>query len=131
MRKSELLLFFLFCFILGLNPLKRARPFNFNVVNMFGGAGTMTQITALREVCEIVVGTPGRIIHFMKKKYLKPINVRPSFIIIFSPQNVQVRFLCLDEADKMLDMGFETQVRSICGQLRPDRQTTMFSATFR
>lgn len=43
----------------------------------------------------------------------------------------KVRFLCLDEADKMLDMGFETQVRSICGQLRPDRQTTMFSATFR
>jgi hypothetical protein len=43
---------------------------------MFGGAGTMTQITALREVCEIVVGTPGRIIHFMKKKYLKSYNVR-------------------------------------------------------
>jgi ATP-dependent RNA helicase DDX42 len=39
--------------------------------------------------------------------------------------------LCLDEADKMLDMGFEMQVRSICGQLRPDRLTLMFSATFR
>jgi ATP-dependent RNA helicase DDX42 len=58
----------------------------------------------------------GRIIHFMKKKYLKPFGVK---------------ILCLDEADKMLDMGFEAQVRSICGQLRPDRLTLMFSATFK
>ncbi len=92
------------------------RPFNFAVVNLFGGSGTMAQITALREPCEFVVGTPGRIIHFLRKRYLRA---------------SKVRFLCLDEADKMLDMGFEMQVRSICGQLRPDRLTLMFSATFR
>ncbi len=92
------------------------KPFNFTVVNLFGGSGTMGQITALREPCEIVVGTPGRVIHFLRKRYLKA---------------SRVRFLCLDEADKMLDMGFEQQVRSVCGQLRPDRLTLMFSATFR
>ena len=38
--------------------------------------------------------------------------------------------MCLDEADRMLDMGFEDQVRKICGQIRPDRQTLLWSATW-
>ncbi|RNC30996.1 ATP-dependent DEAD/H RNA helicase, partial [Trypanosoma cruzi] len=42
----------------------------------------------------------------------------------------RVTYLVLDEADRMLDMGFEPQVRAICGQIRPDRQTLMFSATW-
>lgn len=92
------------------------KPFNFRVVNMFGGSGTMSQVQALKECCEIVVGTPGRVIHFLRKRHLR---------------SSLIKCLCLDEADKMLDMGFEGQVRSICGQLRPDRLTLMFSATFK
>merc|ERR1719335_669231 len=42
----------------------------------------------------------------------------------------RVTYLCLDEADRMLDMGFEDQVRKICGQVRPDRQTLLWSATW-
>merc|ERR1719436_1033419 len=42
----------------------------------------------------------------------------------------RVTYLVLDEADRMLDMGFEPQVRKICGQIRPDRQTLMWSATW-
>src|SRR4051794_32705402 len=42
----------------------------------------------------------------------------------------RVTYLVLDEADRMLNMGFETQVRSIVGQIRPNRQTLLFSATF-
>lgn len=42
----------------------------------------------------------------------------------------RVTYLVLDEADRMLDMGFEDQIRKILGQVRPDRQTLMFSATW-
>ncbi|CAG8752996.1 15688_t:CDS:2, partial [Acaulospora morrowiae] len=64
---------------------------------------------------EILVGTPGRIIDMIK---MKATNFR------------RVSFLVLDEADRMFDLGFEPQVRSICDNIRPDRQTLLFSATF-
>ena len=44
---------------------------------------------------------------------------------------LRTTYLVLDEADRMFDMGFEVQVRSICNHVRPDRQTLMFSATFK
>ena len=42
----------------------------------------------------------------------------------------RITYLVMDEADRMLDMGFEPQIRKIVSQIRPDRQTLMFSATW-
>lgn len=65
---------------------------------------------------EIVVATPGRMIDMVK---------------MGATNLTRVTFLVLDEADRMFDMGFEPQVRSICNHVRPDRQTLLFSATFK
>lgn len=62
------------------------------------------------------MATPGRIIDHIKG----------------GATNLQrVTFLVLDEADRMFELGFEPQVRSVCNHVRPDRQTLLFSATFR
>ena len=65
---------------------------------------------------EICVSTPARLIEFIKKKAVK-INTRCTFVVV-------------DEADRMLDLGFAPQLKSIIGQIRPDRQVVLFSATF-
>ncbi|XP_076348587.1 ATP-dependent RNA helicase DDX42 isoform X4 [Tachypleus tridentatus] len=82
----------------------------------FGGGSKWEQSKALQEGSDIVVATPGRMIDMIK---MKATNLE------------RVTFLVLDEADRMFDMGFEPQVRSICDHVRPDRQTLMFSATFK
>ena len=64
---------------------------------------------------EILIATPGRLIDFMDTNVT---NMR------------RITYLVLDEADRMLDMGFEQQLRKIVSHIRPDRQTLMFSATF-
>ncbi|KAJ7973071.1 DEAD-box ATP-dependent RNA helicase [Quillaja saponaria] len=68
----------------------------------------------LKAGCEIVVATPGRLIDMLKMKALTM---------------SRATYLVLDEADRMFDLGFEPQIRSIVGQIRPDRQTLLFSAT--
>ncbi|CAI5737793.1 unnamed protein product [Peronospora destructor] len=83
---------------------------------IYGGAGKWEQVQALNKGVEVVVATPGRLIEMIRKKT--------------APMN-RVTFVVLDEADRMFEMGFEPQLRSIIGQVRPDRQTLMFSATFR
>lgn len=65
--------------------------------------------------CQLVIGTPGRLIDFL---HTGELNLD------------QCSYLVLDEADRMLDMGFEPQIRQIINQTRPDRQTLMFSATW-
>ena len=82
---------------------------------VFGGASKHDQFKDLRAGAEIVVGTPGRLIDVAKAKH--------------GLRLTRVTYLALDEADRMLDMGFEAQVRSLCDAVRPDRQTAMFSAT--
>ena len=69
----------------------------------------------LREGAEIIIATPGRLIDMLEAGKT---NLR------------RVTYLVLDEADRMLDMGFEPQIRKIVSQIRPDRQTLMFSATW-
>merc|ERR1712048_503384 len=81
----------------------------------YGGVPKQNQARDLEDGVEIVIATPGRLIDFLEsgKTNLK-----------------RVTYLVLDEADRMLDMGFEPQVRKITSQVRPDRQTLMWSATW-
>eukprot|EP01028_Stygiella_incarcerata_P003348 TRINITY_DN16586_c0_g1_i1.p1 TRINITY_DN16586_c0_g1~~TRINITY_DN16586_c0_g1_i1.p1 ORF type:complete len:687 (-),score=202.87 TRINITY_DN16586_c0_g1_i1:44-2104(-) len=92
-----------------------ARDVGLRVVLFYGGTSQYEESRAMKDGCDIVVSTPGRLIDHLSKKSLNPKGCT---------------FLVLDEADKMFEMGFEPQVRSIMGQFRPDRQTVMFSATF-
>uniref|UniRef100_A0A1I8AFQ6 Helicase ATP-binding domain-containing protein n=1 Tax=Steinernema glaseri TaxID=37863 RepID=A0A1I8AFQ6_9BILA len=73
------------------------------------------QVSALRQGVDVLIGTPGRLRDFLDSGIT---NLR------------RCSYVVLDEADRMLDMGFEPQMRAILGQVRPDRQTLMFSATW-
>ena len=79
-----------------------------------GGARYKHQITALQKGCDVLVATPGRLIDLLDKKHT-------------SLENIQV--LVLDEADRMLDMGFWPSVHRIMEQLPKAHQTLLFSAT--
>lgn len=82
---------------------------------VFGGAPKREQARDLERGVEIVIATPGRLIDFLER----------------GTTNLQrCTYLVLDEADRMLDMGFEPQIRKIIDQIRPDRQTLMWSATW-
>ena len=93
-----------------------AKPFNIRVCAVFGGASKYEMKKALLEYPELVVATPGRLIDLIE---MKATNLQ------------RVTLLVVDEADRLLEMGFEHQVRSIMNNVRPDRQTLMFSATMR
>ncbi|KAK7010200.1 ATP-dependent RNA helicase DDX42, partial [Biomphalaria glabrata] len=95
---------------------KFGKVYNINVVCAYGGGSMWEQSKACQEGAEIIVATPGRLIDLVKKKVT---NL------------TRVTYLVYDEADRMFDMGFEAQVRSIADHVRPDRQTLLFSATFR
>eukprot|EP00285_Hemiselmis_virescens_P002718 CAMPEP_0173412854 /NCGR_PEP_ID=MMETSP1356-20130122/80483_1 /TAXON_ID=77927 ORGANISM="Hemiselmis virescens, Strain PCC157" /NCGR_SAMPLE_ID=MMETSP1356 /ASSEMBLY_ACC=CAM_ASM_000847 /LENGTH=340 /DNA_ID=CAMNT_0014374795 /DNA_START=19 /DNA_END=1038 /DNA_ORIENTATION=+ len=95
--------------------LKYGQSSNIKLTCVYGGAPKNTQAGDLRRGVEIVIATPGRLIDFLESKTT---NLR------------RVTYLVLDEADRMLDMGFEPQIRKIVGQIRPDRQTLMFTATW-
>ncbi|KAK9926819.1 hypothetical protein M0R45_024029 [Rubus argutus] len=82
---------------------------------IYGGAPKGPQIRDLRRGVEIVIATPGRLIDMLEAQHT---NLR------------RVTYLVLDEADRMLDMGFEPQIRKIVSQTRPDRQTLYWSATW-
>jgi ATP-dependent RNA helicase DDX5/DBP2 len=82
---------------------------------VYGGASKGPQARDLRNGVEIVIATPGRLMDFLETRTT---NLR------------RVTYLVLDEADRMLDMGFEPQIRKIIGQIRPDRQTLLWSATW-
>jgi len=81
---------------------------------IFGGVSALNQITALRKRPDILVATPGRLLDLLEQRAL-------------SLQ--QVRFLVLDEADRMLDMGFIRDIRNIISKIPGKRQTMLFSAT--
>jgi ATP-dependent RNA helicase DDX5/DBP2 len=82
---------------------------------LYGGAPKYSQMHALRAGVHVVIATPGRLIDMLESR---------------ATNLLRVTYLVLDEADRMLDMGFEIQIRKICSQIRSDRQTLMFSATW-
>jgi ATP-dependent RNA helicase RhlE len=93
---------------------KYGRHTELRVVPVFGGVGLEPQATALRRGVDVVVATPGRLLDHMERE-----NV--------SFDDLEV--LVLDEADRMLDMGFAPQLNRIVAEIPPYRQTLLFSAT--
>jgi ATP-dependent RNA helicase RhlE len=89
-------------------------PKNVKCAILIGGAGYRSQETALRRGPDIIVATPGRLVDFMERGEID-----------FS----RLETLVLDEADRMLDMGFLPAIKRIVKTLPVDRQTLLFSAT--
>ena len=85
-----------------------------NVLTIYGGQSMNTQLEALRRGVHVVVGTPGRVIDHLRRRTLRLDSVR---------------FVVIDEADVMLDMGFIDDVDFILDSTPDDRQLSLFSAT--
>lgn len=91
------------------------KAMNLRTVSVYGGVGMEPQTKALRKGCDIIIATPGRLLDHMGRG-----NVRFE----------DIEILVLDEADRMLDMGFLPDIRRILKSMPADRQTLLFSATF-
>lgn len=87
----------------------------FRTVVIYGGVSMNTQIKKINQGVDIVVATPGRLLDHLQRRTLKLNNVE---------------MFVLDEADRMLDMGFITDIRKIIKTLPAERQNLLFSATF-
>ena len=87
----------------------------FRTETIFGGVKINPQIHKIRKGCDILVATPGRLLDHLQQETLK-LN--------------KIEFLVLDEADRMLDMGFIRDIQKIIKELPPERQNLMFSATY-
>lgn len=87
----------------------RLRP-----VLTIGGISTGSQAKALANGCHMVVATPGRLNDLLNKKRMTM---------------AQCQYLCMDEADRMIDLGFEEEIRNTLDNFRGQRQTLLFSAT--
>ena len=90
------------------------RYLNLNHLVIFGGVSQVSQVNTLRRGVDILVATPGRLLDLMQQNY---VSLR------------DVNFFVLDEADRMLDMGFVHDVKRIIAKLPAKRQTLFFSAT--
>ncbi|WP_108650328.1 ATP-dependent RNA helicase DbpA [Dongshaea marina] len=97
-----------------IRKLARAIP-NIKVLTLCGGMSMGHQISSLQHGAHILVGTPGRVMDHLRKRTLT-LN--------------HLNTLVLDEADRMLDMGFEESLNKIVRQLPKNRQTLLFSATY-
>lgn len=91
-----------------------AKNLRLRCVTIYGGVGERPQIDALHKGADIIVATPGRLIDLVGQGHVSLKDIR---------------YVVLDEADRMLDMGFLPQIRRIINALPKDRQTMLFSAT--
>jgi ATP-dependent RNA helicase DeaD len=87
---------------------------NVKIIPIYGGQPIERQIFALKKGVQIIIGTPGRVMDHMNRRTLKMETVK---------------YLVLDEADEMLDMGFRDDIETIVQKIPEDRQTMLFSAT--
>ncbi|HKK24411.1 MAG TPA: DEAD/DEAH box helicase [Gracilimonas sp.] len=87
---------------------------NISTVAVYGGSSISTQIRALNKGTQVVIGTPGRMLDLIRRKKLDVRNVRS---------------LILDEADEMLNMGFQDDLDAILHDTPKEKQTLLFSAT--
>ncbi|ETV97170.1 hypothetical protein H310_09968 [Aphanomyces invadans] len=85
---------------------------------VYGGSSVSEQIANLKRGSDIVICTPGRMIDILTMSAGKMVSLK------------RVTYVVLDEADRMFDMGFEPQITKIMMNIRADRQTLLFSATF-
>ncbi|MFK8105261.1 MAG: DEAD/DEAH box helicase [Saprospiraceae bacterium] len=85
-----------------------------NVLAVYGGAAIMNQIKALRKPQHVIIATPGRLIDLIKRK---AVNLE------------ELKFLVLDEADEMLNMGFKDELDQILSYTPDEKSTWLFSAT--
>ena len=92
------------------------KKFGVKITTLVGGENKQDQWKELKSGLELLIATPGRLIDIYKKKGFN---------------FYRTTFLVIDEADKMFGMGFEPQIKSVLGQLRPDRQILLFSATYK
>ena len=90
------------------------KTINVRCATIFGGVGESPQIAAVRRGVDVIVATPGRLLDLMGSGHV-------------SLRNVEIAVL--DEADRMLDMGFLPQIRRVVSALPRERQTLLFSAT--
>jgi ATP-dependent RNA helicase DDX46/PRP5 len=116
---------------------KFARNYNIRVVCVYGGVGISEQIAELKKGAEVIVCTPGRMIDMLAANnglnyilFVKLYSLNKQILSGKVTNLRRVTYLVMDEADRMFDMGFEPQVTKIVNNIRPDRQTVMFSATF-
>ena len=93
---------------------KYAKHSDLSVAAIYGGVPLEPQQKALREGVDVIVATPGRLIDHLERQNL-----------VFD----DMEFLVLDEADRMLDMGFAPQINRLVGEMPKYRQTLLFSAT--
>jgi len=94
---------------------KFASSLGITVASCYGGAPRHRQQSVLRRGVDFLIATPGRLLDFLERRV---IDLTHTSYVVF------------DEADRMLDMGFEPQIRAVMSQVRPDRQMLMFSATW-
>lgn len=87
---------------------------NIRVLPIYGGQPIDRQILALKKGAQVIIGTPGRVMDHMRRHTLKMVTVK---------------YVVLDEADEMLDMGFRDDIELILDKVPEERQTVMFSAT--
>ncbi len=92
-----------------------ARHLRVRSVMVYGGVGEQPQIASLRRGVDIIIATPGRLLDLMTQRHVRL---------------DRLEILVLDEADRMLDMGFLPQIRRVVAAVPRDRQTLLFSATF-